>query len=124
MLSFCDFIQVFVFTKNHHLQHVRYLHVHWCFAVPTASARHMHIRSRTTYDRHYNDNADAVTQQIRELGYKLGAEALRRYYDKATGEGSKTSFYLLLFLSNSLQLADKHKMQVLYAQIHVLTLFE
>lgn len=54
--------------------------------IPTASARQMHIRSRTTYDRHYNDNADAVTQQIRELGYKLGAEALRKYYDKATGE--------------------------------------
>ena len=101
-----DFIQVFVFTKNHHLQHVRYLHVHGCsythFAVPTASARHMHIRSRTTYDRHYNDNADAVTQQIRELGYKLGAEALRKYYDKATGEGSYTRLNLLLFLSNSL----------------------
>ena len=47
----------------------------------------MHIRSRTTYDRHYNDNADAVTHQIRELGYKLGAEALRKYYDKAQGEG-------------------------------------
>lgn len=56
--------------------------------VPTASSRHKHIRNRTTYDRHYNDNADAVTQQIRDLGHKLGAEAIRKYYENASGEGN------------------------------------
>ncbi|KAL4230144.1 Testis-expressed sequence 26 protein [Mactra antiquata] len=54
--------------------------------IPTASSRHMHIRNRTTYDRHYNDNGDAVVQQVRDLGHKLGADALRKYYEHATGE--------------------------------------
>ncbi|XP_060551358.1 testis-expressed protein 26-like isoform X2 [Ruditapes philippinarum] len=54
--------------------------------IPTASHRHKHIRNRTTYDRHYNDNSDAVTQQIREVGHKLGAEAIRKYYETASGE--------------------------------------
>lgn len=58
-----------------------------CIPVPTASGRHMHIRNRTTYDRHYNDNGDAVKQQVRDLSHKLGAEALRKYYEQASGEG-------------------------------------
>ncbi|XP_052792471.1 uncharacterized protein LOC128226568 isoform X2 [Mya arenaria] len=56
-----------------------------CGTIPTASARHMHIRNRTTYDRHFNDNSDAVVQQVRELGHKLGTDALRKYYEQATG---------------------------------------
>lgn len=54
--------------------------------IPTASNRHMHIRNRTTYDRHYNDNSDAVKEQVRELGQKLGAEALRKYYETSQGD--------------------------------------
>jgi len=50
----------------------------------------MHIRNRTTYDRHYNDNSDAVVQQVRDLGHKLGAEALRKYYEHASGEGMES----------------------------------
>ena len=79
-------------------------------SVPTASARHMHIRSRTTYDRHYNDNADAVSHQIRELGYKLGAEALRKYYDKASGCGE----YILLFSHGSL-----HEISLFIAHVQI-----
>jgi len=56
--------------------------------VPTASSRYMHIKQRTTYDRHYNDNSSAVVSQIRDVGRKLGAEALRKYHDKAGGEGN------------------------------------
>ena len=71
----------------------------------------MHIRSRTTYDRHYNDNADAVSHQIRELGYKLGAEALRKYYDKASGCGG----YILIVLHGSL-----HEISLFIAHAQIL----
>lgn len=63
--------------------------------IPTASSRHKHIRNRTTYDRHFNDNADAVTQQIRDLGHKLGAEALRKYYEAASGDDRVMAKHLL-----------------------------
>ncbi|KAK3100727.1 hypothetical protein FSP39_024323 [Pinctada imbricata] len=63
--------------------------------IPTASARYNHIKQRTTYDRHYNDNASCVVQQIRDIGRKLGAEALRKYYEKATGEEKEIAGKLL-----------------------------
>ncbi|KAL5011376.1 hypothetical protein ScPMuIL_009927 [Solemya velum] len=53
--------------------------------IPTASARYMHIKPRTTYDRHYNDKAGAIVQQIRDVGNKLGAEALKKCFQNATG---------------------------------------
>ena len=65
------------------------------FIVPTASRRHMHIRNRTTYDRHYNDNADSVSNQVRELGQKLGAEALRKYYENAIGDGKYSTLSIV-----------------------------
>ena len=63
-------------------------------SVPTASGRHMHISNRTTYDRHYNDNGEAVKNQVRDLSHKLGAEALRKYYEHASGEGMHQSLCL------------------------------
>lgn len=58
-----------------------------CVSVPTASSRFYHIKGRTTYDRHYNDNADNVVTQIREVGQKLGQEALQKYLEKTEGQG-------------------------------------
>ncbi|XP_052281581.1 testis-expressed protein 26-like isoform X1 [Dreissena polymorpha] len=63
--------------------------------IPTASSRHNHIRNRTTYDRHYNDNSGAVVQQVRDLSHKLGAEALRKYYEHASGEDRSMAKNLL-----------------------------
>ncbi|XP_060085930.1 uncharacterized protein LOC132565305 [Ylistrum balloti] len=54
--------------------------------IPTASSRYMHIKQRTTYDRHYNDNSPAVVTQIKDTGKKLGTEALRKHMEKTEGE--------------------------------------
>ncbi|XP_069130196.1 uncharacterized protein [Argopecten irradians] len=55
--------------------------------IPTASNRYMHIKQRTTYDRHFNDNSPAVVTQIQESGKKIGAEVLRKHLEKTEGEG-------------------------------------
>ena len=59
----------------------------WYFLVPTASSRFYHIKGRTTYDRHYNDNAENVINQVRDVGYKLEQEALQKYLEKVEGQG-------------------------------------
>ena len=59
----------------------------WYFLVPTASSRFYHIKGRTTYDRHYNDNAENVVNQVRDVGYKLEQEALQKYLEKVEGQG-------------------------------------
>ncbi|CAC5361004.1 unnamed protein product [Mytilus coruscus] len=58
--------------------------------IPTASLRYNHIKQRTTYDKHYNDNSGAVVQQIKDVGRKLGAETLKKYYEKAAPEDKDT----------------------------------
>ncbi|XP_071127373.1 uncharacterized protein [Mytilus edulis] len=58
--------------------------------IPTASLRYNHIKQRTTYDRHYNDNSGNVVQQIKDVGRKLGAETLKKYYEKAAPEDKDT----------------------------------
>ncbi|XP_048774084.1 testis-expressed protein 26-like isoform X2 [Ostrea edulis] len=63
--------------------------------IPTASSRFYHIKGRTTYDRHYNDNADNVVTQIREVGQKLGQEALQKYLEKTEGQEKDTISRLL-----------------------------
>ncbi|KAL3880056.1 hypothetical protein ACJMK2_032327 [Sinanodonta woodiana] len=63
--------------------------------IPTASSRYMHVRSRTTYDRHFNDNAGPVIEQIREISRKLGTDALKKYYESATGQDKETIGKLL-----------------------------
>ncbi|XP_067663810.1 testis-expressed protein 26-like isoform X2 [Haliotis asinina] len=54
--------------------------------IPTANQYLNSIKSRTTYDRHYNENAGTVVRQIRDIGKKLGAETLRKYYERSSGE--------------------------------------
>ena len=44
MLNFCDFIQVFVFTRNHHLKRIL---VYLCFSV----VRQRHISGISVYNR-------------------------------------------------------------------------
>ena len=59
------------------------------FLVPTANKRLIGVNGRTTYDRHYNDNASQVAEQIRDVGRRLGVEALRKHYNRmgsGTGE--------------------------------------
>lgn len=63
--------------------------------IPTASSRFYHIKGRTTYDRHYNDNAENVVQQVREVGHKLEQEALQKYMEKAEGQEKETANRLL-----------------------------
>ncbi|KAJ8298535.1 hypothetical protein KUTeg_025066 [Tegillarca granosa] len=46
-------------------------------SVPTASSRYMHIKQRTTYDRHYNENADAVVTQIRDIVIEMFSLSMR-----------------------------------------------
>ena len=58
--------------------------------VPNASSRYNHIKQRTTYDRHYNDNSNNVVQQIKDIDRQLGAEALKKYYEKAAPEDRDT----------------------------------
>ncbi|CAL1541209.1 unnamed protein product [Lymnaea stagnalis] len=55
-------------------------------AIPTANKRIIGLNGRTTYDRHYNDNAGPVIEQIREVGKKLGVEALKKHYERSTGQ--------------------------------------
>ncbi|XP_046562188.1 testis-expressed protein 26-like isoform X1 [Haliotis rubra] len=54
--------------------------------IPTANQYLNSIKSRTTYDRHYNENAGPVVRQIRDVGKRLGAETLRKYYERSSGE--------------------------------------
>ncbi|XP_005109735.2 uncharacterized protein LOC101848325 [Aplysia californica] len=54
--------------------------------IPTANKRLIGVNGRTTYDRHYNDNAGPVVDQIRDVGRKLGAEALSKYYQQSVGQ--------------------------------------
>ncbi|KAH9513985.1 hypothetical protein Btru_031894 [Bulinus truncatus] len=54
--------------------------------IPTANKRLIGVSGRTTYDRHYNDNAGPVVEQIRDVSKKLGREALKKYYQTSTGE--------------------------------------
>ncbi|XP_059178423.1 uncharacterized protein LOC131957696 [Physella acuta] len=61
-------------------------HVPALAVVPTANKRLIGINGRTTYDRHYNDNAGPVIEQIRDVGKKLGVEALRKHYQQSTGQ--------------------------------------
>lgn len=70
-----------------------------CFSVPTASSRYNHIKQRTTYDRHYNDNSAPVVQQIKDVSRRLEAEALKKYYDKAAVEGKSYTLCLSVCLS-------------------------
>ncbi|GFN75082.1 testis-expressed sequence 26 protein-like [Plakobranchus ocellatus] len=53
--------------------------------IPTANKRLIGVNGRTTYDRHYNDNAGPVVQQIRDVGRKLGAQALQKELQKSSG---------------------------------------
>lgn len=53
--------------------------------VPTANRRLFGVNKRTTYDRHFNDNATMNVEQIRDVGRKLGAEALLKHYQQNTG---------------------------------------
>ncbi|KAK0050482.1 testis-expressed sequence 26 protein [Biomphalaria pfeifferi] len=54
--------------------------------IPTANKHLIGVNGRTTYDRHYNDNAGPVVEQIRDVGKKLGHEALKKYYQTSSGE--------------------------------------
>nr|XP_022327637.1 testis-expressed protein 26-like [Crassostrea virginica] len=63
--------------------------------IPTASSRFYHIKGRTTYDRHYNDNAENVINQVRDVGYKLEQEALQKYLEKVEGQEKDTINRLL-----------------------------
>lgn len=55
--------------------------------VPSSNATCLDIRSRTTYDRHYNDNAGAVADQIRDTNRRLEREALMASVERARNEG-------------------------------------
>lgn len=46
--------------------------------VPTANKRLLGVNGRTTYDRHFNDNAGSVTEQIRNAARQQNAETLRK----------------------------------------------
>ncbi|XP_062598088.1 testis-expressed protein 26-like isoform X1 [Saccostrea cucullata] len=63
--------------------------------IPTASTRFYHIKGRTTYDRHFNDNAENVVSQIKEVGQKLEHEALQKYMEKAESQEKDTINRLL-----------------------------
>ncbi|XP_025087381.1 LOW QUALITY PROTEIN: testis-expressed protein 26-like [Pomacea canaliculata] len=54
--------------------------------VPSSNATCLDIRSRTTYDRHYNDNAGAVADQIRDTNRRLEREALMASVERARNE--------------------------------------
>ncbi|BFZ14560.1 hypothetical protein BsWGS_17599 [Bradybaena similaris] len=47
-------------------------------AIPTANKRLLDVNGRTTYDRHFNDNAGLVTEQIRNAIQQQNAETLRK----------------------------------------------
>lgn len=53
--------------------------------IPTANKRLIGVNGRTTYDRHFNDNAGPVIQQIRDVGRKLGAQSLQKELAKSSG---------------------------------------
>ena len=87
------------------------------FSVPNASSRYNHIKQRTTYDRHYNDNCNNVVQQIKDIDRQLGAEALKRYYEKAAPEGIYyTNCFFAYFILLSLGLVSK--VQITLITIH------
>nr|KAG5707764.1 hypothetical protein BaRGS_015924 [Batillaria attramentaria] len=51
--------------------------------IPTANLRAVGIKTRTTYDRHYNDLAPAVAQQAYDVTRRLGADMIRAQHEKA-----------------------------------------
>lgn len=80
-----------MFDTDNAMTFIKYFKLCCLFQVPTASSRFYHIKGRTTYDRHYNDNAENVVQQVREVGHKLEQEALQKYMEKAEGQGQYPS---------------------------------
>ncbi|KAL8599856.1 hypothetical protein ACOMHN_038429 [Nucella lapillus] len=50
--------------------------------IPTANLRAMDIKSRTTYDRHFNDVAPDVAHQAHDFSRLLIADAIRLKHDK------------------------------------------
>ena len=43
----------------------------------------MNIKTRTTYEREYNDAADTRPREVRDVSHQLNTQALQRYYDAA-----------------------------------------
>ena len=54
-------------------------------AVPTVSSRmpQMNIKTRTTYEREYNDPCSTHPCDVRDVSHQLNMQAMRKYYDVA-----------------------------------------
>ena len=62
------------------------------YAVPTANTRALDIRTRTTYDKMYNDTSNDVRLQARDVSRLVVPEVIKMQHEKAFAHGQFTNF--------------------------------
>ena len=51
----------------------------------------MNIRTRTTYDLHFNDTTPHQPRQVRDVSHQINADSMERYYLGASDPTGKES---------------------------------
>ncbi|XP_064610080.1 testis-expressed protein 26-like [Liolophura sinensis] len=54
--------------------------------IPMINRCLLDLKTKTTYDRHFNENASAVTQQIRDVSRDINIDALEKFYNTSLGK--------------------------------------
>lgn len=57
---------------------------------------YVNIKTRTTYDRHFNETVQPKATEVRELARQHGVQSLQRQFYLAKDEGSFSKFLIVV----------------------------